>query len=59
MNKEYAVGIDIGGTHITTAIIDIVNMKLIDFSLHKEFFDSNLPVNQVMSIWEKAIRISV
>ena len=59
MNKEYAVGIDIGGTHITTAIIDIVNMKLIDFSLHKEYFDSNLSVNQVMSIWEKAIRISV
>ena len=59
MNKEYAVGIDIGGTHITSAIIDIVNMKLIDFSLHKESFDSNLPVNQVMSIWEKAIRTSV
>jgi glucokinase len=57
--KEYAVGIDIGGTHITAAIIDIVSMKLIDFSLHKESFDSNLPVNQVMSIWEKAIRISV
>ena len=57
--KEYAVGIDIGGTHITAAIIDIVSMKLIDFSLHKESFDSNLPVNQVMSIWEKVIRISV
>lgn len=57
--KEYAVGIDIGGTHITAAIIDIISMKLIDFSLHKESFDSNLPVNQVMSIWEKVIRISV
>jgi glucokinase len=59
MNKEYAVGIDIGGTHITAAIIDIINMKVIDFSLHKESFDSNLPVNEVMSIWEKAIRTSV
>ncbi|WP_072975175.1 ROK family protein [Flavobacterium saccharophilum] len=59
MNKEYAVGIDIGGTHITAAIIDIVNMKVIDFSLHKESFDSNLPVKEVMSIWEKAIRTSV
>ncbi len=59
MNKEYAVGIDIGGTHITSAIIDVVNMKVIDFSLHKESFDSNLPVNEVMSIWEKAIRTSV
>lgn len=59
MENEYAVGIDIGGTHITAAIIDIVNMKLVDFSLHKESFDSNLPVNEVMSIWEKAIRTSV
>lgn len=59
MNKEYAVGIDIGGTHITTAIIDVKNMQLIDLSLHKESFDSNLPVDQVMSIWEKAIQTSI
>lgn len=59
MNKEYAVGVDIGGTHITAAIIDIANMKMIDFSVHKESFDSNLPVDQVMTIWEKVIRISI
>lgn len=59
MNKEYAVGIDIGGTHITTAIIDVKSMKVIDLSLHKESFDSNMPVDQVMSIWEKAIRTSI
>ncbi|MBF4517864.1 ROK family protein [Flavobacterium sp. ANB] len=59
MNKEYAVGIDIGGTHITAAIIDVIDMKVIDLSLHKESFDSNLPVAAVMSIWEKAIRISI
>lgn len=59
MNKNYAVGIDIGGTHITTAIIDIENMKVIDVSVHKECFDSNMPVEKVMSIWEKAIHISI
>lgn len=59
MNKNYAVGIDIGGTHITAAVIDILNMKVIDFSLHKESFDSNLPVQEVMSIWEKAIRTTI
>ncbi|MDQ6471596.1 ROK family protein [Flavobacterium sp. LHD-80] len=59
MNKEYAVGIDIGGTHITAAIIDLLSMKVIDLSLQKETFDSNLPVNEVMSIWEKVIRTSV
>lgn len=59
MNKEYAVGLDIGGTHITAAIIDITAMKVIDFSLYKESFDSNLPVEEVMTIWEKAIRTSI
>jgi glucokinase len=59
MNKEYAVGLDIGGTHITAAVIDIVGMKVIDFSVHKESFDSNMPVEEVMSIWEKAITSSI
>ncbi|MTH16126.1 ROK family protein [Flavobacterium sp. LC2016-01] len=59
MNKEYAVGIDIGGTHITAAIIDLLSMKVIDFSVHKETFNSNLPVNEVMLIWEQVIRTSV
>ncbi|KIO52883.1 ROK family protein [Flavobacterium hibernum] len=58
MNKEYAVGLDIGGTHITAAVIDMAEMKVMDFSVHKETFDSNMPVNEVMDVWEKAIRTS-
>lgn len=58
MNKEYALGLDVGGTHITAAVIDINEMKVLDFSVHKESFDSNLPVAAVMAIWEKAIRTS-
>jgi glucokinase len=59
MNKVYAIGLDIGGTHITAAIIDSIDMKVIESSLYKESFDSNLPVNQVMDIWEKVIRVSL
>ncbi|TRW98978.1 ROK family protein [Flavobacterium gawalongense] len=58
MNKEYALGLDVGGTHITVAVIAINKMKVLDFSLHIESFDSNLPVAEVMDIWEKAIRTS-
>lgn len=58
MKKEYAVGLDIGGTHITAGVIDITNMKVLESSMHKESFDSNLPVDQVLNIWEKAIRAS-
>jgi len=59
MNKNYAVGIDIGGTHITAAVIDITSMKVVDLSLHKECFDSNMPVEKVMAVWKKAIEISI
>jgi len=58
MKKEYAVGLDIGGTHITTGVIDITNMKVLEFTMRKESFNSNLPVNQVLNIWEKTIRAS-
>jgi glucokinase len=58
MEKEYAVGLDIGGTHITAGVIDITNMEVLKSSINKESYDSNLPVNQVLNIWEKAIRTS-
>lgn len=59
MEKKYAIGMDVGGTHITSAVIDVTNMKVLDYSVHKESFNSNLPVNQVMDFWEKSIRLSL
>ncbi|WP_343694267.1 ROK family protein [Flavobacterium sp.] len=59
MNTSYAIGLDIGGTHITAAVINKTEMKVIDFSLHKESFDSNLPVDQVMNIWKDVIHTSI
>jgi glucokinase len=59
MNTSYAIGLDIGGTHITAAVINKTEMKVIDFSLYKESFDSNLPVEQVMDIWKRVINTSI
>lgn len=50
---------DVGGTHITSAVIDVTEMKVLKSSVNKESFDSNLPVNQVMDFWEKSIRLSL
>lgn len=58
MDKEYALGLDVGGTHITAAVIAINEMKVLDFSVHKESFDSNLPADEILDIWEKAISSS-
>lgn len=59
MEKVYAIGMDVGGTHITSAVIDVTDMKVLKSSVNKESFDSNLPVNQVMDFWEKSIRLSL
>ncbi|WP_281233341.1 ROK family protein [Flavobacterium gelatinilyticum] len=59
MNTSYAIGLDIGGTHITAAVINKTEMKMLDFSLYKESFNSNLPVHEVMNIWKKVICTSL
>ena len=55
MNTSHAIGLDIGGTHITAAVINKTDMKVLDFSLCKESFDSNKSVAEVMNIWKKVI----
>ncbi|WP_125721696.1 ROK family protein [Flavobacterium ustbae] len=55
MNTSHAIGLDIGGTHITAAVINKTDMKVLDFSLCKESFDSNKPADEVMNIWKKVI----
>ncbi|AOC93697.1 Fructokinase [Flavobacterium anhuiense] len=59
MNTSHAIGLDIGGTHITAAVINKTEMKVLDFSLCKESFDSNRLVDEVMNIWKKVISTSI
>ena len=47
---------DVGGSHITSAIVDLSEMKVFEESLFKVSFDSNLPTAEVMDFWENAIR---
>ncbi len=59
MNTSYAIGLDIGGTHITAGVINKTEMKVVDASIYKESFDSNLPVKQVMDIWKRVIDTAI
>lgn len=59
MNTSYAIGLDIGGTHITAGVINKTEMKIVDSSIYKKSFDSNLPVNQVMDIWKRVIYTAI
>ncbi|MCP2029759.1 glucokinase [Flavobacterium sp. HSC-32F16] len=59
MNTSYAIGLDIGGTHITAGVINKTEMKVIDSSIYKESFNSNLPVNEVIDIWKNVINTAI
>lgn len=59
MNTSYAIGLDIGGTHITAAVIDKQEMKVIQSSVYKESFNSNLPVKEVLDIWKNVIKTAI
>ena len=59
MNTSHTIGLDIGGTHITAAVINKTDMKVLDFSVCKESFDSNLPAAEVMNIWKKVISTAI
>lgn len=56
MEKRFAIAMDVGGSHITTAVVDLSEMKVFEGSVFKVSFDSNLPTQEVMDFWENAIR---
>lgn len=52
---RYAVGVDIGGTHVSCAIVDIASGKLYSDSLIHSPVNSGAPAIQIMDTWTAAI----
>ncbi|ULQ56976.1 ROK family protein [Flavihumibacter rivuli] len=55
MKKQLILTIDVGGTHVTTALIDLGERSVVEGSLAREYFDSNLPKDTVLQHWLNAI----
>ena len=57
MNKvnDIVLGIDIGGTHITVALVDLETRSIVEGSVQRRAVDSNLPANTILSSWCEAI----
>jgi len=56
--KPLALGIDIGGSHITTGIVDLDEKSLITESIKRSFIDSNGSAESILNGWTKIIQAS-
>jgi glucokinase len=55
-NEALALGADIGGTHITAAIVDLDKKTIIPGSLSRAKVDSHASPDEIVQIWSQAIR---
>lgn len=57
--KKYAIGVDIGGSHIATAVVDIQNRKVIPETKIHVPLDSGQNAGSILEIWVRTIKESV
>ena len=51
MKKKYSVGVDIGGSHISCALIDLENESIIKESLTEEAVDNKASTAEILGTW--------
>src|SRR6188768_2364118 len=54
-SDSLAIGADIGGTHITSAIVDLDKKSIIPGSLTREKVDSHASPDEIVASWSRAI----
>lgn len=59
MNHSIVLGADIGGTHITTALIDMQEGTLVADSYHREHVDAHGSAEHIIKSWAGVIRKSL
>jgi glucokinase len=59
LNDNVAVGADIGGSHITTALIDLQNRTVIEGSYYRTYIDANGSADDIIRNWAEVIKKSM
>ena len=57
--KKYAIGADIGGSHISCAVIDLENETIIRESYATQKVDNQAPADDILENWAIALRKSI
>jgi glucokinase len=56
MNHNLAIGVDIGGSHITCAAVDLESFRVLKETLTERSVDNKAPADEIISVWSQAIR---
>lgn len=59
MKKRYAVGVDVGGSHVTSAVIDLDRNKILLDTLEEKDVDTGGEAGKIISSWTTAISASM
>jgi glucokinase len=55
MNKTLAVGADIGGSHITSAVIDLTTGKILRETISEREINNQAPAAEIIGLWADAL----
>jgi glucokinase len=56
MNNQYACGVDIGGSHITAALIDCASYHVVEHTMIRKRIDSKGSATQIIGAWAAALQ---
>lgn len=54
--KEFALGIDVGGSHITLDLVDLATMEIFSEATVRKSLNTHLSAGKVLSVFDEAIR---
>ena len=55
MNRKFALGVDIGGSHITVGLIDLVNKSYVSNTQVRKRVNSHASSEEIVTIWAETI----
>jgi len=59
MNNPVVIGVDIGGSHVTSLAVDLSGKKLLHETTSRSSLDSLGPADEILSVWAGTIRTSM
>ena len=59
MTNKLAIGVDIGGSHISCAAIDLESKEYLSETFSDSELDNHAPANEIMQVWGNTIEKTI